>query len=119
MKWVFDYFRILSLLSVITKNIKRLQVSQTGAMQLICDMNRYYDWAYSMHISSLSKLFQVLKELGNLFLADGSEELSKLVHDAPRFQNALRVEEIYELMQSRTDYKKIQKQVEAKECIIQ
>ncbi|KAI8923964.1 exocyst complex component Sec10-domain-containing protein, partial [Entophlyctis helioformis] len=107
------------LFNVITKNIRRLQVSQTGAMQLICDMNRYYEWALTCRVTSITKLFSVLKELGNLFLADGSEELRKLVHDAPRFQGALRIEEIYELLQSRTDYHKIKKQVEAKECIIQ
>lgn len=104
---------------MLIKNIKRLQVSQTGAMQLICDLNKYHDWAASLCITSTTKLFQILKELGNLFLADGSEELRKLVHDAPRFQAALRVEEIYEILQSRTDYKSIQKHVEAKECIIQ
>ncbi|KAI8905911.1 exocyst complex component Sec10-domain-containing protein [Gorgonomyces haynaldii] len=83
------------------------------------DLNRYHDWAQSLYVSQTTKLFVILKELGNLFLADGSDELKKLVHDAPRFQAALRVEEIYELLQSRTDYKKIQKQVEAKECCIQ
>ncbi|KAL5033372.1 F-box protein: endocytic membrane traffic, recycling ReCYcling 1, variant 2 [Batrachochytrium dendrobatidis] len=107
------------LFGVIIKNIRRLQVSQTGALQLICDMNRYYEWATSIRVPSVTKQFAVLKELGNLFLADGSDELRKMVHDAPRYQGALRIEEIYELLQSRTDYKKIQKQVESKECIIQ
>ena len=64
-------------------------------------------------------MFQALKELGNLFLADGSEELCSLVHDLPRFNGSLRIEEIYELLQSRTDYKEIRTQVEGKECIIQ
>lgn len=64
-------------------------------------------------------MFQALKELGNLFLADGSEELRSLVHDVPRFNGALRIEEIYELLQSRTDYREIRTQVEAKECSIQ
>eukprot|EP00842_Homolaphlyctis_polyrhiza_P006401 jgi/Hompol1/6762/HPOL_003799-RA len=107
------------LFGVITKNIRRLQVSQTGAMQLICDMNKYYEWALSVRISAVTRMFGVLKELGNLFLADGSDELRNLVHDAPRFQGALRVEEIYELLQSRTDYRKIQKHIEAKDCTIQ
>jgi recyclin-1 len=82
-------------------------------------MNYYCDWANSLRVTSVSKLFQVLKELGSLFLADGGEELRKQVHDLPRFQGALRIEEIYELLGSRTDYKKIQKMVETKECIIQ
>ncbi|KAJ3287455.1 F-box protein: endocytic membrane traffic, recycling ReCYcling 1 [Borealophlyctis nickersoniae] len=107
------------LFNVIIKSIKRQQISQAGAMQLICDFNRYYQWAQAQRVSSIAKLFQVLKELGNLYLADGGEELKKLVHDQSRYQGALRIEEIYELLQSRTDYKKIQKYVESKECIIQ
>ncbi|TPX66932.1 hypothetical protein SpCBS45565_g04088 [Spizellomyces sp. 'palustris'] len=105
--------------NVICKNIKRLQISQTGAMQLIYDLNQYYEWASTLRVASLKKLFEVLKEVGNLFLADGGEELRKLVHDLPRYQGALRIEEIYELLASRTDYKKIQKYMESKDCIIQ
>lgn len=82
-------------------------------------MNKYYDWAYSLRLNQATKMFQALKELGNLFLADGSEELRGMVHDLPRFNGALRIEEIYELLQSRVDYKQIRAQVEAKDCIIQ
>lgn len=82
-------------------------------------MNHYHEWASSLHITATTKMFLILKELGNLFLADGSDELRQLVHDAPRFQAALRVEEIYDLLKSRTDYKKIQKHIEAKDCVIQ
>ncbi|KAJ3039975.1 F-box protein: endocytic membrane traffic, recycling ReCYcling 1 [Rhizophlyctis rosea] len=104
--------------AVIIKNLKRQQISQAGAMQLICDFNKYYEWAVSTRVSAISRQFQVLKELGKLYLSDGNEELRKLVHDLPRFQGVLRIEEIYELLQSRTDYKKIQKFVESKECLV-
>ncbi|KAJ3163213.1 F-box protein: endocytic membrane traffic, recycling ReCYcling 1 [Geranomyces michiganensis] len=105
--------------NVICKNIKRLQISQTGAMQLILDLNTFYNWSATLRVSSVKKMFEVLKELGNLFLADGGDELRKLVHDLPRYQGQLRIEEVYELLASRTDYKKIQKYVETKECCIQ
>ncbi|KAJ3168848.1 F-box protein: endocytic membrane traffic, recycling ReCYcling 1 [Geranomyces variabilis] len=105
--------------NVICKNIKRLQISQTGAMQLILDLNTFYTWSTTLRVSSVKKMFEVLKELGNLFLADGGDELRKLVHDLPRYQGQLRIEEVYELLASRTDYKKIQKYVETKECCIQ
>jgi recyclin-1 len=82
-------------------------------------LNKYNEWANSLCVTQVNKIFVILKEIGNLFLADGSDELKQLVHDAPRFQAALRVEEIYELLQARTDYKKIQKHVESKECTIQ
>ncbi|KAI8622733.1 exocyst complex component Sec10-domain-containing protein [Chytriomyces sp. MP71] len=106
------------LFNVICKNLKKQQVSQSGALQLICDMNKYHEWASSLRVGSVSRLFLVLKELGSLYMADGGEELRNLVHDADRYQGALRPEEIYELLASRTDYKKIQKYVEAKECIV-
>ena len=83
------------------------------------DLNQYYEWAVTNRFSSVVNLFQVLKELGNIFLADGSQELRHLVHDTSRFHGVLRIEEIYELLESRTDYKKIQKHVEATECSIQ
>ncbi|KAJ3191425.1 F-box protein: endocytic membrane traffic, recycling ReCYcling 1 [Irineochytrium annulatum] len=106
------------LFNVICKNIKKWQVSPVGAMQLICDLNSYHEWACTLHVYSVSKLFLVLKELGNLYLAEGGTELRNLVHDAERYQGALRPEEIYELLAARTDYKKIQKYVETKECLV-
>ncbi|KAL2915860.1 F-box protein: endocytic membrane traffic, recycling ReCYcling 1 [Polyrhizophydium stewartii] len=48
------------LFAVIIKNIRRLQVSQTGAMQLICDTNRYYEWATSVRVTSVSRLFSAI-----------------------------------------------------------
>ena len=84
----------------------------------LSDLNRYYEWASNLRVGSVARLFLVLKELGNLFLADGGQQLKDLVHDAERYQGALRPEEIYELLASRTDYKKIQKHVESKECIV-
>ncbi|KAI9337924.1 exocyst complex component Sec10-domain-containing protein [Obelidium mucronatum] len=106
------------LFNVITKNLKKQQVSQSGALQLICDMNKYHEWATTLRVASVPRLFLVLKELGSLYMADGGDELRNLVHDSERYQGALRPEEIYELLASRTDYKKIQKYVEAKECIV-
>ncbi|KAJ3086496.1 F-box protein: endocytic membrane traffic, recycling ReCYcling 1 [Quaeritorhiza haematococci] len=105
--------------NLIIKTIKSRQISQQGAMQLICDLNRYYEWASSVRVPSVAKQFSVLKELGSLFLADGNNELRGLVHDVQRYQGHLRLEEILELLSSRTDYKQIQKYVESKECIIQ
>ncbi|KAJ3080943.1 F-box protein: endocytic membrane traffic, recycling ReCYcling 1 [Rhizoclosmatium hyalinum] len=106
------------LFNVICKNLKKRQVSPSGALQLICDMNKYHEWATTLRVASVPRLFLVLKELGALFMADGGDELRNLVHDTERYQGALPVEEIYELLASRTDYKKIQKFVEAKECIV-
>ena len=93
--------------------VKTNNLSKTNS-----DFNKYYEWAQSTRVSAIAKQFQVLKELGKLYLSDGNEELRKLVHDLPRYQGVLRIEEIYELLQSRTDYKRIQKFVESKECLV-
>ncbi|KAJ3108484.1 F-box protein: endocytic membrane traffic, recycling ReCYcling 1 [Phlyctochytrium planicorne] len=106
------------LFNVICKNLKKWQVSPTGAMQLICDFNRYHEWATTLRVPSVSRLFLVLKELGNLYMAEGGTELRNMVHDADLYQGALRPEEIYELLAARTDYKKIQKFVESKDCLV-
>lgn len=105
--------------NAIIKNIKRLQISQTGAMRLICDLNCYSEWAYQLRVGQVSKLFSALKEIGSLFIADGGMELRDLVHDQQRYQGTLRLDEVLELLASRTDFKKIQKYVESKECVIQ
>ncbi|KAJ3220816.1 F-box protein: endocytic membrane traffic, recycling ReCYcling 1 [Clydaea vesicula] len=83
------------------------------------DLNKYFEWANSLRVSAVARLFGVLKEIGNLFLADGGSELKELIHDTQMYQGALRLEEVLELLQSRTDYKKIQKFVENSDCIIQ
>lgn len=70
-------------------------------------------------MTSVTKLFTIMKELGGLFIADGGEELRDMVHDSQKFQGQFRLEEILELLSSRADYKKIQKYIEAKDCVIQ
>ncbi|KAI9358642.1 exocyst complex component Sec10-domain-containing protein [Zopfochytrium polystomum] len=100
----------IRLFNVIIKNIKKHQVSH--------DLNRFYEWAANLRVGAVARLFLVLKELGNLFLADGGQDLKNLVHDAERYHGALRPEDIYELLASRTDYKRIQKHVESKECVV-
>ena len=87
-------------------------------MQLIIDMNRYYDWSLMLKQSKVTKMFACLKEVSNLFLADGTKELQEIVNDHKRFNGFLRVEELYELLQSRSDYKEQRKELEAKECSI-
>ena len=88
-------------------------------MQLICDMNQYYEWAAALRVGSVTKMFTALKEVGNLFLADGGVELKPLIHEVQIYHGALRLEDVLELLVSRTDYKKIAKYIDSKECCIQ
>lgn len=70
-------------------------------------------------MNNVSKIFTVLKEIGHLFIVDGNHELKELVNDQHRYQGVLRQDEVMELLASRSDFKKIQKFIESKECIIQ
>jgi hypothetical protein len=79
----------------------------------------YYEWVNSLHLPNAVKLFLSLKEISNIFIADGTKELSSLVQDLTRHHQVLNVEELLELIRSRSDYKKIQNHVETKECCIQ
>ncbi|KAI9337923.1 exocyst complex component Sec10-domain-containing protein [Obelidium mucronatum] len=107
------------LFSLLCTNIKKHQISQTGAMRLICDINRYNDWVVQLRLMPLQRLFAILKEVGPLFLADGGDELRNLVYDKERYQGYLTVEEVNEMVASRTDYKSIKKVVEGKDgCVI-
>ncbi len=81
-------------------------------------MNHYYDWSQTLRVTHVTQLFLALKEIGYLYLAADGEELKQMVHEQPRLQGAFRIEEIYELVSCRTDYRKIQKYVENKECSI-
>jgi len=57
--------------------------------------------------------------VGNLYIIESASDLRELVHDESRYQGLLTLEEIYELVAARSDYKRIQKIVESKDCIIQ
>ncbi|KAJ3324704.1 F-box protein: endocytic membrane traffic, recycling ReCYcling 1 [Gonapodya sp. JEL0774] len=104
--------------TALVKHFKGIQVSRDGSMQLICDINAYYDWSLTLRQPETTKLFAVLKEIGNLFMVDGGPDLRELVHDHERFQGRLRPEEILELLRSRTDFKKIEKNLDAADCVV-
>lgn len=93
---------------------------QCSGIVFSSDLNSYYTWATTLNNTQVAKMFGVLKELGNIFIVDGSniQELKDLVHDQERFQGQLRLDEIYELVSSRVDYKKVKGALESKECVI-
>lgn len=88
-------------------------------LELSSDLNKYYEWASDLRNGTLSRLFAVVKELGNVYIVETPQDLKELINDHNRFQGQLRVEELYELLASRTDYKQIQKGLDNKDCCIQ
>jgi hypothetical protein len=105
----------------IIKNFKRFTVSAAGGMQVITDFNAYYRLASSLGCVSQEtlELYTVLKELGHVYIVD-VEGLKQLIHDqqTTRFKEALRTEDLLELVCLRLDWTKIRNRVETSDCII-
>ncbi|SCW03121.1 LAFE_0G03400g1_1 [Lachancea fermentati] len=99
----------------IVKNIKKNLISADGAIFLICDLNFYYDFiANKLKQKSIVPLFAGLKAVGQLYLVSSkdSKELGKMICDVGRFQGIFTQEEIYELVQRRTDWVRVRRDVE-------
>jgi hypothetical protein len=67
-----------------------------------------------LEIPEVGRHFEVLQEIGNLYVVSDPETLKKLVNDASRYKNYLRIEELMEFVERRADYKtKYKKLVES------
>jgi len=109
----------IRLFNIFVKNLKRMQINLLGAGQLICDLNQYCIWASTLRNPATTKIFAVLKEVGNLFIVDTPQDLKRIVLDTDRYGGYLRRDDIDDLLKCRTDYKDIQHIIETKDCIIQ
>ncbi|KAG4099641.1 hypothetical protein H8356DRAFT_1666244 [Neocallimastix lanati (nom. inval.)] len=109
----------IRLFNIFVKNLKRMRISLLGAQQLICDLNHYCVWARTLRNPATTKIFTVLKEVGNLFIVDTAQDLKRIVLDTDRYGGYLRRDDIDDLLKCRPDYKEIQHIIETKDCIIQ
>ncbi|ORX66680.1 Sec10-domain-containing protein [Basidiobolus meristosporus CBS 931.73] len=101
------------------KHIKRFTINEAGGFQLISDLNLYHEWACSSLRGQPEAIsyFTALKELGNIYIVS-PDHLRELLHDARRYQGVLRIEDVYEFVALRSDYRKIAKKVEIEDCIV-
>lgn len=100
---------------ILVEHIKKQIISTAGAIQLICDMNYYYEFiANRLKQKSIVPYFQGLKNVSSLYLIDGkdSKELGKLISDLGKFQGIFTQEEIYEFVQRRQDWVSVKRDVE-------
>lgn len=117
---VFFIEASVRIFEVIVKHLKRIQISQSGAQQLICDFGVYYEWSKSTRIQAVIDQFSTLKELASIFLADGTHELRRIVADISQSRNShIKLDDLHELLRSRNDYKRIHKNLQTSECSIQ
>ena len=108
------------LFSKIVDHMKRHTcVTASGGFQVICDMNAYYSVFDSWKLSQDSLLqYEALKEIGNVYIVDASG-LKQILHQQykERFREALKMEEILELVSLRSDWNQIKNKVES-QCSI-
>lgn len=102
---------------LVVKTLKKSTISVDGSMNLISDLNLYYDFIVS-HIRSNKRLvipfYQALKKVGSIYLISGkdSKSIGKLVSDLSKFNGIFSQEEVYEFVQRRQDWLTIKKDVE-------
>lgn len=102
---------------LLVKTLKRSTISVSGAINLISDLNLYYDFIVN-HIKTNKRmiipLYQSLKKVGSIYLIGGNESKSigKLVSDLSKFNGIFGQEEIYEFVQRRQDWPLIKRDVE-------
>ncbi|PFH53495.1 hypothetical protein AMATHDRAFT_73316 [Amanita thiersii Skay4041] len=114
-KEVLDVFHQevgLRLISILQKHIKRQIVSLSGGFQVIADLNTYHAFISSLKVPSIAAEFSHLKMLGHVYVVEDAKDLAQIVRDVQRYGGAYRPEDIYEFIQRRSDWKKIEKIVD-------
>ncbi|KAJ2560000.1 F-box protein: endocytic membrane traffic, recycling ReCYcling 1 [Coemansia sp. RSA 1933] len=102
------------LFSVLVEHIKRFQITEPGGFQLIADLNLYYDWAADNVDAETQRFFTALKDLANCFIL-APRDLRGFLRDQysrRTFDGVMRIEEIYDVVACRADYRAIRSQVE-------
>ncbi|KAI0046320.1 hypothetical protein FA95DRAFT_1583077 [Auriscalpium vulgare] len=100
------------LISILQKHIKRQIISLNGGFQVIADLNAYHAFVSTLKIPSLTSDFSHLKMLGHVYVVEDAKDLAQIVRDVTRYGGAYRPEDVYEFIQRRSDWKKIEKVVD-------
>ncbi|OXB35427.1 hypothetical protein LQV05_006173 [Cryptococcus neoformans] len=98
--------------AIIQRHIKRQIISLDGGFQVIADLNAYYDFVSSLKQQRITDDFSDLKMLGNVYIVSDAKDLAQIVRDVSRYGSAFTPEDIYEFIQRRSDWKKIEKTVD-------
>ncbi|KAJ7212280.1 exocyst complex component Sec10-domain-containing protein [Mycena pura] len=102
----------IRLIAILQKHIKRQIISLAGGFQVIADLNAYHGFISSLKVPSITADFSHLKMLGHVYVVDDAKDLAQIVRDVSRYGGAYRPEDIYEFIQRRSDWKKIEKTVD-------
>ncbi|KAL5514904.1 hypothetical protein ACEPAG_2220 [Sanghuangporus baumii] len=102
----------IRLLAILHRHIKRQIISLAGGFQVIADLNAYHNFISSLKVPSITADFSNLKMLGHVYVVEDAKDLAQIVRDVTRYGGAYRPEDIYEFIQRRADWKKIEKTVD-------
>ncbi|KAI0752975.1 exocyst complex component Sec10-domain-containing protein [Daedaleopsis nitida] len=100
------------LIAILQKHIKRQIISLNGGFQIIADLNAYHTFISSLRVATVTSDFAYLKMLGHVYVVEDAKDLAQIVRDVTRYGGAYRPEDIYEFIQRRSDWKKIEKTVD-------
>lgn len=98
--------------STLLKNLKGLIVSISGGFQVIADLNLYTSFVSSLKVPNVQPYFTALKMAANVFIIDSPKDLGLMARDLDRYEGTLRIEDIMEMVKCRTDWKRIEREVE-------
>ncbi|KAI1758891.1 exocyst complex component Sec10-like protein [Hypoxylon sp. FL1150] len=104
----------LRLFTAVCKHIKRQRISTDGAINLIADMNMYFDYIRTLKNQDLLAYFKALRELSQIYLIDAkhAKEMATIIADGDRFGGIFRAEEVYEFAERRADWFTVKRDVE-------
>ncbi|PCH37599.1 hypothetical protein WOLCODRAFT_84415 [Wolfiporia cocos MD-104 SS10] len=102
----------IRLIAILQKHLKRQIISLNGGFQVIADLNAYYTFISSLKVSSIAAEFSYLKMLGHVYVVEDAKDLAQIVRDVTRYGGAYKPEDVYEFIQRRADWKKIEKTVD-------
>ncbi|KZT40123.1 hypothetical protein SISSUDRAFT_983859 [Sistotremastrum suecicum HHB10207 ss-3] len=97
---------------ILQKHLKRQIISLEGGFQVIADLNAYHAFIASLKVPAITSDFANLKMLGHVYIVSDAKDLAQIVRDVARYGGSFRPEDIYEFIQRRSDWKKIEKTVD-------
>ncbi|EJD41543.1 hypothetical protein AURDEDRAFT_169438 [Auricularia subglabra TFB-10046 SS5] len=98
--------------AILQKHIKRQIISLEGGFQVIADLNAYHGFIQTLRVQQNIQEFAHLKMLGHVYIVHDAVDLAQIVRDVTRYGGTFRPEDIYEFVQRRSDWKKIEKTVD-------
>ncbi|KAF8686394.1 Exocyst complex component Sec10 [Rhizoctonia solani] len=98
--------------AILQKHLKRQIISLEGGFQVIADLNAYHAFISSLKVPSIQQDFANLKMLGHVYVVEDAVDLAQIVRDVTRYGGSFRPEDVYEFIQRRSDWKKIEKTVD-------